>query len=55
MIPAAMGRISDASSIRVALVMPLICYLYVIYFALSGYKPRAVAAVSQSVATAEAK
>jgi MFS transporter, FHS family, L-fucose permease len=55
MIPAAMGRISDASSIRVALVMPLICYLYVIYFALSGYKPRAAAAVPQSVATAEAK
>jgi FHS family L-fucose permease-like MFS transporter len=55
MIPAAMGRISDASSIRVALVMPLICYLYVIYYAVSGYKPRAATAVSQSVATAEAK
>ena len=40
LIPAAMGRISDLSSIRVAFVMPLICYLYVIYFAVSGYKPK---------------
>jgi len=39
LIPAAMGRISDLSNIRVAFVMPLICYAYVIYFAVSGYKP----------------
>jgi len=55
LIPAAMGRISDASSIRVALVMPLFCYIYVIYFAVSGYKPSATLPISRSVATAEAK
>ncbi len=38
LIPAAMGRISDLSSIRIAFLMPLICYAYVIYFAVSGYK-----------------
>jgi FHS family L-fucose permease-like MFS transporter len=41
LIPAAMGRISDISNIRVAFAMPLICYTYVIYFAVSGYKPDA--------------
>ena len=47
-IPAAMGLISDASNIRVALVVPLICYVYVIYFAVSGYKPRATLRVTQT-------
>ncbi len=36
--PAIMGRISDASNIQTAFVVPLICYVYVLYFALSGYK-----------------
>jgi MFS transporter, FHS family, L-fucose permease len=42
LIPAVMGRISDASNIQRAFVMPLICYLYVIYFAMRGYRPSAV-------------
>jgi MFS transporter, FHS family, L-fucose permease len=37
--PAAMGYISDRSSIRAAFVIPLICYAYVFYFAVSGYNP----------------
>lgn len=37
--PAMMGYISDHSSIRVAFVIPLICQVYVLYFALSGYRP----------------
>jgi FHS family L-fucose permease-like MFS transporter len=37
--PAAMGFISDHSSIREAFVVPLICQAYVLYFALRGYKP----------------
>jgi len=41
LVPAAMGSISDMSNIRVAFVIPLICYGYVIYFALSGYKTSA--------------
>ena len=36
--PAIMGRISDASNIQTAFVVPLICYLYILYFAISGYR-----------------
>jgi FHS family L-fucose permease-like MFS transporter len=39
--PAIMGRISDASSIQRAFVVPLLCYVVVLYFGLSGYKPAA--------------
>jgi FHS family L-fucose permease-like MFS transporter len=37
--PAIMGRVSDATNIQTAFVVPLICYLYILYFALAGYKP----------------
>jgi FHS family L-fucose permease-like MFS transporter len=37
--PAIMGRISDASSIQTAFVVPLLGYLFILYFGLSGYKP----------------
>jgi MFS transporter, FHS family, L-fucose permease len=37
--PAIMGRISDATSIQRAFVVPFLCYLYIFYFAKSGYKP----------------
>ena len=40
--PAIMGRISDASSIQRAFVVPLLCYLFILYFGLSGYRPAAV-------------
>jgi len=39
--PAIMGRISDASSIQTAFVVPLLCYLFILYFGFSGYKPAA--------------
>ena len=55
LIPAAMGRISDASDIQVAFVMPLICYLYVIYFAAWGYRPNSALMAADSAAAAEAK
>jgi FHS family L-fucose permease-like MFS transporter len=38
-IPAIMGRISDASNIQYAFIVPLICHAYVFYFAISGYQP----------------
>jgi FHS family L-fucose permease-like MFS transporter len=38
-VPAVMGYISDVSSIQKAFVVPLICYAYVLYFAVRGYKP----------------
>ena len=56
-IPAVMGKISDASNIQRAFVVPLICHAYVLYFALRGYKPAAAAssnAVFSSVSS-EAK
>lgn len=37
--PAIMGRISDATSIQRAFVVPFLCYLYILYFATSGYRP----------------
>ncbi len=41
--PAIMGRISDASNIQKAFIVPLVCYLFILYFGLSGHKPIAVA------------
>ena len=49
-IPAIMGRISDASTIQTAFLVPLICYVYVFYFAVWGYKPAAIAAPAISPA-----
>jgi MFS transporter, FHS family, L-fucose permease len=50
--PAIMGRISDASSIQTAFVVPLVCYVFILYFGLSGYKPSsAPATVPVSVNT----
>ncbi|HKW17031.1 MAG TPA: L-fucose:H+ symporter permease [Terriglobales bacterium] len=40
-LPAIMGRISDATSIRTAFIVPLVCYIYIFYFAVQGYKPDA--------------
>lgn len=40
--PAIMGLISDRTNIQTAFIVPLICYMYVLYFAVSGYKPTAV-------------
>jgi FHS family L-fucose permease-like MFS transporter len=37
--PAIMGRVSDAAGIQRAFVVPLLCYLYILYFGMSGYKP----------------
>jgi FHS family L-fucose permease-like MFS transporter len=46
--PAIMGRISDLSSIQRAFLVPLICYAYVMYFALWGYKPETVAGIAKA-------
>jgi len=37
--PAIMGRISDASNMQIAFIVPLVCYVYILYFAMRGYKP----------------
>jgi MFS transporter, FHS family, L-fucose permease len=41
-LPAVMGRISDLRNIQSAFWVPLVCYLYILYFALWGYRPRAL-------------
>jgi len=51
--PAIMGRISDASTIQTAFVIPLICYAYILYFGLAGYRP-ATTAKSAAAAKVEA-
>jgi MFS transporter, FHS family, L-fucose permease len=40
-VPPIMGKISDLSNIQRAFIVPLLCYGYVLYFGLSGYKPGA--------------
>lgn len=55
LIPAVMGRISDASNIQQAFILPLICYVYVIYFAVRGYKPNAVLTTPGPAAAVEAE
>lgn len=54
LIPAAMGEISDLSNIRVAFILPLICYAYVTYFALRGYKTTGELPVGEEAATSGA-
>jgi MFS transporter, FHS family, L-fucose permease len=39
LLPAVMGRISDLSNIQRAFFVPMLCYAYVLYFAIWGYKP----------------
>jgi MFS transporter, FHS family, L-fucose permease len=38
-IPAVMGRLSDVTNIQVAFVVPLVCHIAVLYFAVRGYRP----------------
>jgi FHS family L-fucose permease-like MFS transporter len=51
--PAIMGRISDASSIQRAFVVPLLCYIYILYFAVRGYKPLPVRALPAATVESE--
>jgi FHS family L-fucose permease-like MFS transporter len=55
--PAIMGIVSDATNIQRAFVVPLICYVYVLYFAARGYKPRPQARRDETleIAASEAK
>lgn len=38
-VPAIMGKLSDLSNMQAAFAVLLICYVYVLYFGLAGYKP----------------
>jgi FHS family L-fucose permease-like MFS transporter len=50
--PAIMGRISDAYSIQKAFVVPLLCYVYILYFGFSGYRPAGGQGFQHGAATA---
>jgi FHS family L-fucose permease-like MFS transporter len=41
-IPLLLGRVSDMSNIRIAYLMPLICFLYILYFALTNIRVKSV-------------
>ena len=49
-IPAVMGRISDLSNIQRAFIVPLLCYVYVLYFGVSGYKPSSAVTLAPEAA-----
>jgi MFS transporter, FHS family, L-fucose permease len=51
--PLAMGAISDRSNIQMAFIVPLVCHSFVFYFALRGYRPRALAASGARILPAE--
>jgi MFS transporter, FHS family, L-fucose permease len=51
--PAIMGKISDLMDIQKAFVIPLLCHIFILYFAISGYRP-ALARIL-STASSEAK
>ena len=53
LIPAVMGKISDLTNIQRAFFVPVICYVYVIYFAARGYRPIPVAAFPESASALE--
>src|SRR5262245_43967567 len=55
LIPPVMGRVSDATNIQTAFIVPMFCYLYVIYFAVAGYKPKVASTISKTQVAIEAK
>ena len=53
-VPPIMGKISDLSNIQRAFWVPLLCYAYVLYFALRGYTPSPVLARTEAAPAVEA-
>jgi len=47
--PAIMGLMSDATDIQHAFVVPLVCYVYVLYFAVRGYRPASPVLANEGV------
>jgi FHS family L-fucose permease-like MFS transporter len=48
--PALMGYISDVMNIQRAFVVPLLCYVYILYFSAKGYQPAAVPSAAPRLA-----
>src|SRR5438046_3974789 len=49
-VPPIMGKISDLSNIQRSFWVPLLCYAYVLYFAVAGYKPKPALAATETAA-----
>ena len=49
-VPPIMGKISDLSNIQHAFWVPLLCYAYVLYFAVAGYKSKSALAATEAAA-----
>lgn len=52
-VPPIMGKISDLSNIQRAFLVPLLCYAYIFYFGVRGYKPKSVLAAPEAAPAAE--
>jgi FHS family L-fucose permease-like MFS transporter len=37
-IPVLMGLVADGFGVRLAFILPIVCYLYIVFFALAGSK-----------------
>jgi len=46
--PPLMGRLSDATNIQVAFFVPLVCYCFVLYFGMRGYRPKESPVLAES-------
>ena len=51
-VPPIMGKISDLTNIQRAFWIPLLCYAYVLYFAVAGYKPKPALVATEAAAEA---
>ncbi len=40
LIPVLMGRIADVSSMALGFIVPLVCFVFIVYYGISGYKVR---------------
>jgi FHS family L-fucose permease-like MFS transporter len=54
LIPAIMGKISDLTNIRTAFLVPLLCYAYVTYFAMRGYRTSGEVVLGEEIAASGA-
>ncbi|HVH61528.1 MAG TPA: L-fucose:H+ symporter permease [Candidatus Sulfotelmatobacter sp.] len=52
-VPPIMGKISDLSNIQRAFLVPLLCYAYVLYFAVAGYQPKSALVATESAPAAK--
>ena len=50
-VPPIMGKISDLSNIQRAFFVPLLCYAFVLYYGISGYKPSSAPSPQREPAT----